>query len=100
MITVSDWMCVTSDAVAEEEEKEKEANNAAGTGESEEIKDGNNLRIWPQLTRAEIRLKSEMITKTESLKKREKGHFKISSFNFGVLMHICETSKDSLYRIV
>ena len=50
-------MCVTSDAVAEEEEeKEKEANNAAGTGESEEIKDGNNLRIWPQLTR-EIRLK-------------------------------------------
>ena len=57
-------MCVTSDAVAEEEEeKEKEANNAAGTGESEEIKDGNNLRIWPQLTRAEIRLKSEMITK-------------------------------------
>ena len=59
-------MCVTSDAVAEEEdqeEEEEEANNAAGTGESEEIKDGNNLRIWPQLTRAEIRLKSEMITK-------------------------------------
>ena len=56
-------MCVTSDAVAEEEKEEEEANNAEGTRESEEIKDrNNNLRIWPQLVTHGIWIKLEKLT--------------------------------------